>query len=1338
MRFNKQELLTLATQPSQKFEKEGILYVRERQEGFFRRTESTGKKSDNKCQKGKTHKTLRDFSCVTASTSKVSLERWCRLRGNLLFYFKSREQWSEPLGVIILEQCFVRVEQPSNQIPYGFSIVFEGGLFQALGANSAEERDSWLQALQLASYECMRSQLLALQQRIEAFSGHKHDTDIQMLRLQRGISTDPAEIPMCEISLACDNLLCDGHGRPPNPVLEVDVQAKNSKTWIKYARTEVVERSSNPGFLTTVSFRASDGLTTETKARITAFDVRERVSQTATPIGSAIVTLNAVQDTPRLRIPLKSAKTVTVGFLTINVWNLEAEDRGNSTESTPSKDPPAGGNQQVLSHRRSQSLPPRLGTKIKLPHQGQLKLLFANPYIQTYRFHSGLGGDICVHEIMAESKLCFQFPQHLLAIWIQEEKELLQEVAGMGELREPWHTKQVELLDRHLHLLHLYSQAKENLSQFKGSYIKRSSRRNDRTLEFAPINLHLQRMWVHNDTLNKCGFYDFITVGAFTAHSHKSKNGGLIRLLQALKESPTRTNQLYQGTSKITMAHDAIQAIKQLRRDVVDAMRALMKLAKEKQTSGMLPICEDMITKTRILLSLWDPGLVEEALTFLEEFKVAKLHETANDTSLSLDFKTNQSLSPFKRITQQLNFDLKSPDLDDFVTPDTPECALKDLWMKESERNGYVAPFSLRKDSNTIMSNDNNKDKDNGNSNDGEVTANDEDNFVIFPDVENDVVDSIDSETKGCADKNRKTNENENGNDSGFSASDDREIVQEKEDEIKSDIDPCKRFLDTQKMCNSPSANYYKPTDEPEPWDLTQLNIEASVMCLVSKVKFLCGRCSSPAVRLRSRNVVGRSQSLKGSVSNIRKKTGQVVTIQPKNEAKNEAKNEESSKLLDNVDYRRESSAAIIARQQSSPGSEKTTPALSKAKEVCQAVDSMTRVIKSNSGQRNKFTEGLDFASIVDWTSELRPSMKKLRQAMDGLLKTARLTHSVFRVQEDSKMAQRVCNVRYRRDVCFSQALTSVVTGLMAKLWCQRPDPMFLLILTTLGPLISFEGLLSYYGDEIDMWGDMIVAVEDMHTVTFTLTRCGIQPSSKFEENRNAPFQLPLPRVVGSRSALTVILPVPDAIYSLLPLVPSSRQTISFNVTPVFFNVGINEMASLAESLGTTKPQEKSNLDNFERLNEYYLRFKKLNLPTETSSTRPVGARSPLGQSLAELMVNLKTSVQAKVSKNVEILQLSSQICRRMRGLRFTSCKSAKDRTAMSITLEQVNILTAEYHLAEHEYVKALDCMRSEGCRRENTWKNIGIRKYAFNSLQILTFPKLYRPPTGTYGSAQT
>lgn len=80
-------------------------------------------------------------------------------------------------------------------------------------------------------------------------------------------------------------------------------------------------------------------------------------------------------------------------------------------------------------------------------------------------------------------------------------------------------------------------------------------------------------------------------------------------------------------------------------------------------------------------------------------------------------------------------------------------------------------------------------------------------------------------------------------------------------------------FLDTNVMCNSPSANYYKPTDEPEPWDITQLNIEASVMCLVSKVKFLCGRCGSPAVRLKqssksSKKIVITDQPVGSNIMN--------------------------------------------------------------------------------------------------------------------------------------------------------------------------------------------------------------------------------------------------------------------------------------------------------------------------------------------------------------------------------------------------------------------------------------------------------------------------------------
>ncbi|QQP37923.1 Type I inositol3_4bisphosphate 4phosphatase-like [Caligus rogercresseyi] len=225
----------------------------------------------------------------------------------------------------------------------------------------------------------------------------------------------------------------------------------------------------------------------------------------------------------------------------------------------------------------------------------------------------------------------------------------------------------------------------------------------------------------------------------------------------------------------------------------------------------------------------------------------------------------------------------------------------------------------------------------------------------------------------------------------------------------------------------------------------------------------------------------------------------------------------------------------------------------------------------------------------IDWASELRPSMRKLRQGMDALCKTARLVCSVLRLQQLNEAVDLSRSIKHRRDVCFSQALTSLLSALMARFWCRSPDPAFLNVCIELGPLVTFETLLSLHGEDVSIFNDMIVAVEDLRNVEFTLILVDKKTKKKDEYSSDESSKqnfipileyqtFPLPRVSGSRSALKVMLPVPDFVYTALPLETIKNNT--FSITPVLFNVGINEKASLAGQFGLNGPQEKNNLDN--------------------------------------------------------------------------------------------------------------------------------------------------------------
>ncbi|XP_055618165.1 type II inositol 3,4-bisphosphate 4-phosphatase isoform X3 [Toxorhynchites rutilus septentrionalis] len=1353
MRFNKQELITLATQPSNKFDKEGPLCVTEKQEGFFRKTE--GEETSNshlQIAGSKTHlKRNKSLSCI-GGTTKVSLEKWCRLRGNLLFYFKTGDQFSEPQGCIVLEKyhCVKHNEQKEHD-GYVFFLEFEDGLRQRFATNTDQERLEWMQAIGLAGYDVKRAQLKYLREQIDKKQGTIHDVDVDMLRLQTGKEIELNEIPICESAISCDNLLCDGNGKPPNPSVVVQVTSSNraASGWVKYGRTEVIERSSNPQFICTITFRAGDGLNAKSLIRFTAYDVREKVTQTAVPIGWAEVALGVVTDTSRLRIPLRTQSPCggNAGFITIATC---APDTEKKTSRSPAKAGTEHHQQQqqqqqqhAIGHRRSQSLPPKLGVKLFIPPPSKVSLVFTNPSIHTYRLHSGLGGDISVQEIMLESQLCYIIPQQLLSIWIAREKELLQEISGMGELGGEWRHRQMELLDKHLKLLKDYSQAKQFLlqQQQQGKHFKPSCKKSDETLEFAPVNLHLQRMWAHNDTLKRAGILDIITVGAFTRHTGKSKTGGLVKLLQQIKDAAAKGNG---NALKVASANDAVQAIKQLRKEIVEIMSQLLFLAKSKNPKGMLPLCNEMMTKTRALLNIWEPSLVEEAFAFIERHRIVEdqllLTDGGGGAAGAGANGTSIPMSPFKKITQQLGaLDLKSPELEDFSTPMGPA---PDLWPQvRTSKSGVLGSFgsgtktkspssvdisTIATIQNTFNQLSNGKSKEylmscslpaacylpteqpkGGRSKrttptepmslDGELKFS-ETHFDINGDVTTDRLAKSPEDEKGdelsteaCPRASLSVNQLlENKNELLSNVYDENGYLIENTAIV---LGHNGAFLDTKVMSSSPSANYYRPTEEPEPLDLTQLNIEASVMCLVSKVKFLCGRCGSPAVRLRQPkgcNAARRGGTAGGPFAAL---PPDVVTSQPLSlPYVGDGQEPEQDGSLN---------AANGLPKDLLPGPSGKPPLCSKDLNLAltQAVGEVTRKVKKG----NKFTDGLDLSMTTDWASELRPSMKKLRQAMDGLLKTARLMHSVQRLQQDMKQTSAILAVMYRRDVCFSQALTAVTSALMAKLWGQNVTENYINLLCNLGPLAYFEGLLSLYGSETDMWGDMSVAIGDLATVSFTLVRSNIQRDSKAG---------PVPRVTGSRQAITVLMPVPESVFCHLP----TKEGVSFKITPVFFNIGINEKATLAETLGYTKEQHRINWENYDKLKQFHIRYKKipfnfvnpscsaaLDTPTKVGLVTAQQKEALVPEHAVVTLLNeMEDQLRVNCSKNYRVLTLAEDICRAMQGLRFTSCKSAKDRTSMGVTLEQCRVLQQEFHLSSANVQIVLDTMRRKPSKQRN------------------------------------
>ncbi|XP_075786012.1 inositol polyphosphate 4-phosphatase type II isoform X2 [Pelodiscus sinensis] len=340
-------------------------------------------------------------------------------------------------------------------------------------------------------------------------------------------------------------------------------------------------------------------------------------------------------------------------------------------------------------------------------------------------------------------------------------------------------------------------------------------------------------------------------------------------------------------------------------------------------------------------------------------------------------------------------------------------------------------------------------------------------------------------------------------------------------------------------------------------------------------------------------------------------------------------------------------------------------------------VDRLLEKDNSNSGIKENENDPSSADRIVshtsgDWYEQLYPLIITLKDCMGEVVTRAKQSMTFVLLQELACGLPQCLMLTLRRDIVFSQALAGLVCGFIIKLHISIHDQGFLQQLHSVGLIVQYEGLLSTYSEEIGMLEDMSVGISDLQKVMFKIT-----------EAKSDDY---LPLITGRRDHYVIEVKLPAKMFELLP--QEIKEGKQLRVYPVLFNVGINEQQTLAERFGDTTLQERVNQENFELLKEYYKLF---------SEKMPPDCLPHIQEQndLKGLLENLHQNIHAKKRKNVEIMWVAATICRKLNGIRFTCCKSAKDRTSMSVTLEQCSILRDEHQLHKDFFIRALDCMRS-------------------------------------------
>eukprot|EP00656_Telonema_subtile_P049358 TRINITY_DN6111_c0_g2_i2.p1 TRINITY_DN6111_c0_g2~~TRINITY_DN6111_c0_g2_i2.p1 ORF type:complete len:436 (-),score=72.64 TRINITY_DN6111_c0_g2_i2:72-1379(-) len=291
-----------------------------------------------------------------------------------------------------------------------------------------------------------------------------------------------------------------------------------------------------------------------------------------------------------------------------------------------------------------------------------------------------------------------------------------------------------------------------------------------------------------------------------------------------------------------------------------------------------------------------------------------------------------------------------------------------------------------------------------------------------------------------------------------------------------------------------------------------------------------------------------------------------------------------------------------------------------------------------------------------------------------------------------------------RADVSHCQAIG--IVGACVQLGVERctesKDWPWLVSALQQGVLLHWAGMLSTFGNEVKMMHDQREAVAWMQHVRVAWTcSSGTAIEIKWDESASTSVE---PVVVVSLPSHW--LPPP-----ILTMIQASAPQC---VRVALFSVGVNEMQTWANWCGDCSLEREINQDGLASLQQAV--FACAPGPNKLTAERALAL--------------LEQELEHPVSKQLSVLSLSAACARALGAVQLCSCKSAKDRTSMFVTLETSLLASSDAQRA----ADVAESLREGGVRLQNCGLNTGHRKYAFNMFQVQHLPYELRPPAIVQG----